>query len=165
MPTPGRKQSMMTAPFSDPRRGYRTEPVPPGANRFVADIDAAFVQQIFDLPQRKRIPDIHHHSQADDLGRRLEISEGIAHPETLRNRPHRLKPVSSDTAFSGSQVRYVMAFDFIGFRVPEAKTETRTVAEWRAESILDSKHAYGNEVDISFHALNNKGTRMGPRKG
>jgi hypothetical protein len=58
-----------------------------------------------------------------------------------------------------------MAFYFTGFRVPEAKNETPTVAEWQAESILDSKHAYGNEVDISFHALNNKRTRMGPRKG
>ena len=90
----------MNAPFSDLRCEPRTEPVPPGANRFMADIDAAFVEQIFDLPQRERKPDIHHHSQADDLGRRLEISEGIAHPDTLRNPPHRLKLVSSDTALS-----------------------------------------------------------------
>ncbi len=25
-------------------------------------------QQIFDLPQRKRIADVHHHREADDLG-------------------------------------------------------------------------------------------------
>jgi hypothetical protein len=72
----------------------------------VADIDAAFVEQIFDLPQRKRIPDIHHHSQADDLGRHLEISEEIARPETLRNPPHRLKPVSSDTALPTFRARF-----------------------------------------------------------
>ena len=69
----------MNAPLADLRREPRTEPVPPGANRFMADIDAAFVEQIFDLPQRKRIPDIHHHGQADDLGGRLEISEWISH--------------------------------------------------------------------------------------
>ncbi len=43
------------------------------ANRFMADIDAAFVEQIHDLPQRKRKPDIHPHGQVDDLGGRLEI--------------------------------------------------------------------------------------------
>ncbi len=55
---------MMNAPLADLRRKPRPEPVPPGANRFMADIDAAFVEQIFDLPQRKRIPDIHHHGLA-----------------------------------------------------------------------------------------------------
>jgi hypothetical protein len=35
--------------LSPPRTPDR--PVPPGANRFVADIDTAFVQQIFDPPQ------------------------------------------------------------------------------------------------------------------
>jgi len=42
---------MVKSPFSNLRREHWTEPVPPGANRFVADIDAAFVEQIFDLPQ------------------------------------------------------------------------------------------------------------------
>ncbi len=42
---------MVKAPFSKLRREPRTEPVPPGANRLMADIDAAFVEQIFDLPQ------------------------------------------------------------------------------------------------------------------
>ena len=28
----------------------------------------AFEQQIFDLSQRKRIPNVHHHREADDLG-------------------------------------------------------------------------------------------------
>ena len=43
---------------------------PPEPHRFVADIDAAFVQKIFDIPKRKRKPDVHHHRQADDLGGR-----------------------------------------------------------------------------------------------
>ena len=54
MPMPGCLQLMVEAPFSNLRGEYRTEPVPLGANRFVADIDTAFVEQIFDLLQRKQ---------------------------------------------------------------------------------------------------------------
>jgi hypothetical protein len=45
------------------------------------DIDAAFMQQILDVPKRQRLTDIHHHREADDLGRGLEIPEnaGVAH--------------------------------------------------------------------------------------
>ena len=64
----------------------------------MANIYAAFVEQIFDLPQRKRKSDVHHYSQTDDLGRRLEISEGVFHQETLRNPPPRLKLDSPDNA-------------------------------------------------------------------
>jgi chemotaxis response regulator CheB len=68
----------------------------------MANIDAAFVEQIFDLPQRKRKPNIHHHSQTDNLGRRLEIPERIFHHQTLRNPPPRLKPDSPDNAIGSS---------------------------------------------------------------
>ena len=51
------------------------------------------MEQILHVPQRQRKPDIHHHRQADDLGRCLEIAERISHPKTLRNRPDRLKPI------------------------------------------------------------------------
>ena len=40
----------------------------------MADIDAAFVQQIFHISKRKRKPDVHHHRQADDLRARLEVA-------------------------------------------------------------------------------------------
>ncbi len=46
-----RKRPMMNAPFPDLRGEHRTEPVPPETHRFVADIDATFEQQIFNLPQ------------------------------------------------------------------------------------------------------------------
>jgi hypothetical protein len=46
----------------------RTEPIPPEPHRFVAYIDPALEQQIFDLPQGQRIADVHHHREADDLG-------------------------------------------------------------------------------------------------
>jgi hypothetical protein len=40
----------------------------------------------------------HHHRQADDLGRHLEIAECISHPRRLRGAPHQLKLVSPDNA-------------------------------------------------------------------
>jgi len=58
---------MMHAPLADLCREHRTEPVPPEPHGFVADIDAALGQQIFDLPQRQWIADLHHHREADDL--------------------------------------------------------------------------------------------------
>ena len=51
--------------------------------RLVADIDTALGQQIFNLSQRQRVADIHHHRDADDLGRTVEIAEGISHPAKL----------------------------------------------------------------------------------
>jgi hypothetical protein len=65
----------------------------------VANINATFMEQVFDLSQRKRIPNIHHHRQTDDRGRRLKISEWIFHQETFLNpRRRRLKPDSPNTA-------------------------------------------------------------------
>jgi hypothetical protein len=44
------------------------------------DVNAALVQQVLDVPQRQWVPDVHHHRQANYLGRRLEVAEdaGIA---------------------------------------------------------------------------------------
>ena len=46
----------------------RTKPVPPVPHGLVADLDATLGQQILDLPQRQREPNIHHHCEPDDLG-------------------------------------------------------------------------------------------------
>ena len=51
------------------------EPIPPIAHRLMVNIDFAFVEQVLYIPQRKREADIHHHCEADDLGRRLEVAE------------------------------------------------------------------------------------------
>ena len=59
---------MSNAPYSDLRGEHRAEPVPSKTHRFVADVDAALVQQVFDIAKGEREPDIHHHGQADDLG-------------------------------------------------------------------------------------------------
>ncbi len=64
---------------------HRAKPIPPISNSFVADVDAALVEQIFDITKRKWKPDIHHHGEADNLGRRFKISERIMifHLKTL----------------------------------------------------------------------------------
>jgi hypothetical protein len=98
VPTPLRKRPMMKASFPGRGRKHRAEPVPPVPNRLVADIDAPLEQNILDLSQRQRIADIHRHREADDLGRTVEISEGIAHRRRLGMPPARLKPIYSDNA-------------------------------------------------------------------
>ena len=54
--------------------------------------------KILDLSQRQRKADIHHHHEADHLGRAVEIAEGIAHRRRLRILARRLKPIYSDNA-------------------------------------------------------------------
>ncbi|WP_454599526.1 hypothetical protein [Qipengyuania sp. SM2507] len=44
-------------------------------HRLVADVDPALRQQVFHVPQRQRKADVHHHHQADYLGRRVEIAK------------------------------------------------------------------------------------------
>jgi hypothetical protein len=65
---------------------YWAKPVPLKSNRLMADIDAAFVKQIFHAPKRKRKSNIHHHRQNDDLVARLEVPEcrTFCHPQKLR---------------------------------------------------------------------------------
>ena len=67
----------------------RAEPIPPKPNRLVTDINASLMQQVFNISNRKREPDIHHHCQADDLRRRLEVAKwrGFCHAQPLRSRP------------------------------------------------------------------------------
>ena len=49
--------------------------VPPISNRFVADLDATFVQKIFDVSQWQRKPHVQHHRQADEFGAAVKVLE------------------------------------------------------------------------------------------
>ena len=71
----------------------------------MADVDATFGQQILDLPQRQRKPDMHHHRAPDDLGLPVEMVEGISHRCKLWNATSRLKLICSDTAGGGRNHR------------------------------------------------------------
>jgi hypothetical protein len=58
---------MKNPPLSKPSSEHRAEPISSKSYCRVADIDAAFEQEIFDLAQWQWIADIHHHREADDL--------------------------------------------------------------------------------------------------
>ncbi len=108
-----RECTKLLDPFaSNLRSKHWAEPVPPESDGFVADIDPAFVQQIFDIPQRKRKSDIKHHGQADDLGTGFEVLEGgrFGHGQKLRNRPALLKPSSSDKTVQTGKSNLPVAF-------------------------------------------------------
>ena len=64
----------------------------------MADVDAPFVKQIFDLPQGERKSNPQHHRKTDDLGRCLGVFEMVFHSETLDGILPTLNAVSSDNA-------------------------------------------------------------------
>ena len=53
-------------------RKQRAKSIPPIADCFMTNIDAPFMKKVFNIAKRKGKPDIHHHSQADDLGEVLK---------------------------------------------------------------------------------------------
>jgi len=56
-------------PFSSDIAGeQRAKPVPPKPKRLMADLNTAFMQQIFDISKRKRISNLHHNRQPDISG-------------------------------------------------------------------------------------------------
>jgi len=65
------------APFPDLMSEIRPEPVHPKPNTFMADVDTALVQEVFDIAQRQRESDIHHHAKLDDLRRGFEVAERV----------------------------------------------------------------------------------------
>ena len=66
----------------------------------MADVDAPFMKQFLDVPQRQRKPDIQHYRQADDLGAGFEVLERGAfdHHRKLDGALPLLKQSSSDRA-------------------------------------------------------------------
>jgi len=57
----------MNSPLPDLGGEQRTEPDLPEPHRLMTNVDATLGQQVLDLVQRKRISDVHHHRQADNL--------------------------------------------------------------------------------------------------
>lgn len=71
----------------------RPKPVPPEPDRLVADVGPALVQQVLDIPERKRKANVQHDRKADDFraGSKAAKQVRIAHPRMLRVGPARLK--------------------------------------------------------------------------
>ena len=99
MPLPVRMRSHPTdSVSSDLNRGHQAKSVPPEPNCFVADVDATFVQKIFDVSQRQRKANIQHEGEADDLWAAVKVFERIFfnHEDRLRKRPARLNSNPSE---------------------------------------------------------------------
>lgn len=45
----------------------------------MAQINATLMEQALDVSKRQRKPDVHHHRQSNDFGRRFEIAKGVLH--------------------------------------------------------------------------------------
>lgn len=103
VPPPAAEFHPLDPPLSDLRSEHRTEPDLPEPDGFMANVDAALMQQIFDLPQREREAHVHHHRKADYLGQRDEVLEGTAfgQDQTLAGARPRLNSSSSDRTVSG----------------------------------------------------------------
>jgi len=91
---------MRTYPSNPPVFAGIPSNAPPACFGYVAIDVVRIVEQILDVPQRERKPNVEHHSQADDLGVGLKVLErgAFCHERRLVSRPARLKPVSSDSA-------------------------------------------------------------------
>ena len=88
-------------PHPDLGREHRTKPVPPVSHRLMADLDPAFVQKIFHVVQRQRIPNVKHHREADYTGKGFEVSErtAICHVLNPRCAASGLNRYCSDSTF------------------------------------------------------------------
>lgn len=111
--TVGFHQHLVQVPFpvrvsmnsTDPLRAnlsykHRPKPIPPKSYSFMTDFDPSLVRQVFNIPQRQRKADIHHHRKANDFGACFEIAKRTAfcHPQRLGNTSVQLKIISSDSA-------------------------------------------------------------------
>ncbi len=86
---------------------HRAKSVPPEPHGFMADLDAALMQEVLDVAQRQRVADLQHHRQADDFWAGLEVTErgALVHLFRLDDGPAGLKQSSSDSACRGCRHR------------------------------------------------------------
>lgn len=89
----------LRTPFPDSVSEAGGDPVHPEPDAFMADIDPTLMQEVFDIAQRQRASDIHHHAKLDNLGRGFEVPERVlSHLLRLTAMPGRLKAGSPDNA-------------------------------------------------------------------
>jgi hypothetical protein len=82
-------------------RKIDAETIDPKADAFVANIYAALVEQILNIPERERKPDIHQYGELDNLWRGFEVAKRVlGHFLMLNAWKGRLKNGSSDNTYS-----------------------------------------------------------------
>jgi hypothetical protein len=97
LPPLGATSHRFRSAFPDLVREVCAEAVDPEADTFVADINAALVQQVFNIPKRERKSDIHQYGELDDFGRGFEVAERVLdHFLRLNTRNGHLKSGSAD---------------------------------------------------------------------
>ena len=71
--------------LTDLRSEKRAKLHSPKSDRFMADVDAALMQKIFDIAHRKRKSDIHRYRKADELAAGSEVAErvGLVHSKRV----------------------------------------------------------------------------------
>ena len=70
-------------PLFELLRKQITKAVPPKPYCLVAHIDPTFMEQVLDLSQRQRIPNVRHDCELDNGRRSLEIAVWISHRKRL----------------------------------------------------------------------------------
>ena len=103
----------------------------------MADIDAALVQQVFDVSKREWKSDVHQHAQLDDLGRGFEVPERVlGHFLRLNTRIGHLKTVSADNTLArmgarlaSSKVRKIL--DTTAAFCPRVQLEKTSLREFQ----------------------------------
>lgn len=77
------------------------EPIQPEPHTFVADVDAALMEKVFDIPKREREANIHQYAELNDLRRGFEIAERVlGQIRRLITRIGHLKTISADNTSS-----------------------------------------------------------------
>ncbi len=77
VPSPSTGSQTLNPALPDLRGKHRAETAPPKPNRFMADFDAAFVQEILNIAERQREPNVQHHRQANDFRAALKPLKGL----------------------------------------------------------------------------------------
>src|SRR5271165_3655339 len=135
MPTPlDEAAHVRNPPLSDLRREHRAKPVPPKPDCLMADIDPPLGQEILDVAQRQRVPDVHHHDQTDHFRRAVEISKRVAHGLKLPQ-PEVARKIGLTPPYPGTSIVHPLAAPQLLGR-DHTITAYATIPETGAEGVL-----------------------------
>jgi hypothetical protein len=109
-------------------RKHWPKPVRPETDGFVANVDPALGQNIFDIAQRQRVSHVHQHDQADDLWQLLKYRNGLVIAQCQHG--HSAPSFSSDTAHRTPKASVFAAQGLFRW-LPRLVVMTNKVRIWR----------------------------------